>query len=496
MLGQDATPYLDALVTHADARPNRFNVPAHKGGKRAPARLVDAIGARALELDIPPLIDGIDTGALPTPFEQAQRLAASAWGARRSWFVVNGASHANHAACLALARCGDEVIVQRNVHTSVIDGLIISGLRPRFVAPELDDLRGIPHCVTPGSLAAALDQARDPAGVIVVSPSYYGTAADVIRLVEVAHARGVPIVVDEAWGAHFAHHSSLPTDAIAAGADLVISSTHKMLGSLTQSAMLHLGPAAMLDEAVVDHGVSVLESTSPSALLSASLDAARHLAVTAGGAMIGESLEALAVIRQRIRELPGYDVLDEGLIGTFGVAGVDPFRLCVDAIGTRISGYEIQRHLRAHENTHVELASKAVLVAIFGMGDTLADGEPLVRALKSAIQALDPDSPALPTRRALPPVAPLVSTPREAFFADHLRLPIAEAIGRVAAESLAVYPPGIPNVLPGERLTRPVVQHILEAAADGAVIRGASDRTLQTIRVVDHRPGTRLARAN
>jgi arginine decarboxylase len=494
-MDQRETPYLEALVAHAERAPGRYNVPTHKGGALASDRLRRAFGDRALELDIPPLITGIDAGADPTPFERAQRLAAVAWNARRTWFLVNGASHANHAVCIALAQRGDEVIVQRNVHSSTIDGLILAGLRPHFLAPEIDAERGIAHCVRPQALARALETVATPAGVIVVSPSYYGTAADVEALVATAHAHGVPIVVDEAWGAHFAHHPRLPTDAVSAGADLVVSSTHKMLGSLTQSAMLHLG-GELLEAAGVEQAVSLLESTSPSALLAGSLDAARHHAVTRGTELIDNSLAALETIRELVRDLPGCDVLDDRLVGAHGIAAVDPFRLCIDVRGTGVSGYALKELVRENGDVYLELVSDAVLVAIFGMGDDVADGERLIAALRAAIATAGERGAAtaaitagaapatIPAGAVPPPAGPLVLTPRTAFFAPHDRVPLAAAMGRIAAESLAVYPPGIPNALPGERLTAAVVEHLTQAVASGAFVRGASDRSLETVKVV------------
>src|SRR5436309_8123147 len=241
---QQRAPYLQALVEYAAREPARLHVPGHKGGPGADPQLLEAIGERALSLDIPALTYGIDIGSDPTPFEQAQRLAAEAWGARRAWFLVNGASQGNLAAGLALAHAGDDVVVQRNAHSSTIDALVLSGMRPTFVAPEVDPELGIAHCLTEESLAAALDATPRAVGACVISPTYFGAAANIEALAEVAHSRGVPLVVDEAWGAHMAFHEALPEHALACGADLVISSTHKIVGSLTQSAMLHLGHGA------------------------------------------------------------------------------------------------------------------------------------------------------------------------------------------------------------------------------------------------------------
>ncbi|HEV2727766.1 MAG TPA: aminotransferase class V-fold PLP-dependent enzyme, partial [Solirubrobacterales bacterium] len=239
--GQDSTPYVDALLAYAELDPGRFQVPGHKGGTGADPAMVELIGETGLRNDIPSVTEGVDIGPEPTPFQQAQQLAAEAWGAGRTWFLINGASQGNHATMMALAHMGNRVVVQRNVHSSVIDGLVLSGMRPTFVAPELDPELGIAHGLTPDSLAAALDETPGAVAALVVSPTYFGACADVAALAEVAHSRGVPLVVDEAWGAHLHFHPELPPDALASGADLVTSSTHKIVGSLTQAAMLHLG---------------------------------------------------------------------------------------------------------------------------------------------------------------------------------------------------------------------------------------------------------------
>src|SRR3954452_20310036 len=195
---QSVAPYLDALEAYASRRPARLHVPGHKGGPAADPGLRLAIGDKALALDVPALTEGIDVGAEPTPFQLAQAMAAEAWGARRTWFLINGASQGNHVATLTLAHAGSRVVVQRNAHSSTIDGIVLSGLRPTFVAPEIDPELGIAHCLTPESLDAALAATPGAAGVTAVSPTYFGAVADVAGLAEAAHARGVPLVVDEA----------------------------------------------------------------------------------------------------------------------------------------------------------------------------------------------------------------------------------------------------------------------------------------------------------
>jgi arginine decarboxylase len=485
---QQRAPYLEALIEYAAREPARLHVPGHKGGPGADPQLLEAIGERALSLDIPALTYGIDIGAEPTPFEQAQRLAADAWGARRAWFLINGASQGNLAAGLALAHHGDAVVMQRNAHSSAVDALVLSGLRPTFAAPELDPELGIAHCLAPTALDEALERTPGAVGAWIVSPTYFGAVADVRALADVAHRHGVALIVDEAWGAHMAFNERLPAHALSLGADLVISSTHKIVGSLTQSAMLHLGAGAgaMIGEDAVDRAVTLTESTSPSSLLTASLDAARRLAVLHGRELLAHTMQTLADTRARIRTIDGLDVLDERMIGRAGVFDYDPMRLAVDIRGIAATGYELAPMLREIGDINLELYGQNVVVAVFGLGEReLPEAARLVDALAEAVArvGLDP-SGASASFAAPPPWGELAMTPREAFLGAQEVVPADAAAGRIAAESLATYPPGIPNVLPGERLTAETLAYIRRTLDLGGSVRGASDRLLRTVRVV------------
>ncbi|HST70782.1 MAG TPA: aminotransferase class I/II-fold pyridoxal phosphate-dependent enzyme [Solirubrobacterales bacterium] len=482
---QDSTPYVDALLAYAKRDPARFQVPGHKGGIGADPAMVELIGETGLRNDIPSVTEGVDVGPEPTPFQQAQQLAAEAWGAGRTWFLINGASQGNHAACMALAHGGNRVVVQRNVHSSVIDGLVLNGMRPTFVEPELDPELGIAHGLTPDSLAAALDETPGAVAAMVVSPTYFGACADVAALAEVAHSRGVPLVVDEAWGAHLHFHPDLPPDALSSGADLVTSSTHKIVGSLTQAAMLHVGRGGRIDDAVVDRCVSLVETTSPSGLLSGSLDAARRQVYVHGERMLGETLAALGKIREQIGEIPGLDPLDERLVGRPGVAGWDPLRLGMDVRGTGSSAQRLWKTAFQVSDIDLELYSGNVVVAIFGVGERAEEaGGRLVEGLRKAVTQLEETpGPPDPMLAPAPPWGELVLTPREAFLGPQEVVPFDAAAGRIAAEGLAAYPPGIPNVLPGERLTPETLDFIRESLAHGGYVRGGADRELKTLRV-------------
>ena len=486
-LAHSSAPYFEALCGYAGREPGRYHVPGHKGGSGSDPEFRELFGQSAIALDIPLVTPGVDVGSPRAPLDRAMELAADAWGAKRTWFLSNGATQGNHAVCLALAGVGGEVIVQRNVHASTIDGLILSGLRPRWIAPELNPELGIAHCPLPESLELALADAPDAVGVIVVSPTYYGAVADIRSLAAIAHAWDVPLIVDEAWGSHFAFHNALPEHALSAGADLVLSGTHKLIGSLSQSAMLHLSDKALIDEAAVQRALSLVSSTSPSSLLLGSLDAARRNAVMRGSELIEESISVLAATRAAIRKLPGLDVMDDRLLQHPGVYDYDPLRLAIDVRGTGSNGYEIAAVLADEHDLHLELRGEHMLVAVFGLGEHPGEScQRLLAGLESALIRLA-RRPVNGRRREvlLPPRwGSLATTPRDAFFGRHEVVSLEAAAGRVAAESVAVYPPGIPNVFPGERLTGRTLEFIRRTLKQGGVVRGLSDPTAQTIRVL------------
>jgi arginine decarboxylase len=482
---QPVAPYLDALIAYGLRGSTRFHVPGHKAGAGVDPALRAALGPRALLLDVPQDIEGIDLGPEPTPYQRAEQLAAEAYGAGRSFFLTNGATQGNHALCLALAPPGAPVILQRNSHASVIDGLVLSGGHPTFVAPEYDDELGMAHGVTPQALARGIDLTPGARAAFIVSPTYYGLAADVAACAEVAHAAGLALVVDQAWGPHFGFHPRLPPSGLACGADAILTSTHKIVGSLTQSAMLHVGEGARVPADALARMVRLVRSTSPSSLLMGSLDAARRQLAVHGHALLERSLAAAEGAREAIGAVAGCEVVGEELVGQPGVAAWDPMRIVIDVRGTGRTGYEVAGALRAAYDTHIELATHATIVLVLGLGQPEEELLRFAHDFRQTVERISTPGQARALVRA--PDALLnqvVVPPREAFLGPAEAVPVEDALGRVSAEAIAGYPPGIPALLPGERITEEVVAYLRELSAAGARLHGAADASFETVYVV------------
>ncbi len=482
---QPSAPYLDAVVAYGFRGPGRFHVPGHKGGPGADPGLRFALGDRALAMDIPQDIHGVDLGPSPTPYQRAERLAADAYGAERTWFLTNGATQGNHALCLALAPLGTQVVAQRNSHASLVDGLVLSGGLPTFVAPAYDSTLGMAHGITPEDLASTLAGNPEAKVVFMVSPTYYGMVADVAACAEVAHRHGAALVVDQSWGPHFGFHPDLPEGALALGADAALTSVHKMAGSLTQSAMLHVAPTGRIDIATVDRMMRLLRTTSPSSLLMTSLDASRRQLAVHGEALIHETLAAVLRTREKLATVPGIRVVGEEQVGRPGIADWDPLRIVLDVTGLGRTGYEVSEALRNAYDVQSELATQATLVLIVGIAE---DPKALERVAgdidETAKRIMQPGT----TQPVIAPPAArfqqMTVSPREAFLGAGEVVAVADAIGRISCESIAGYPPGIPALLPGEEVTAETVAYLQELVTTGARLHGASDPRFERVTVL------------
>jgi arginine decarboxylase len=484
---QPTAPYLDAVTAYGFRGSTRFHVPGHKAGNGADLGVRTAIGWQTLLLDVPQDIHGIDLGPSPTPFERAEELAAEAYGAARSWFLTNGATQGNHALCLALAPLGAPVVVQRNAHASVIDGLVLSGGLPTWVAPEYEPGLGMAHGVTPDSLRAGLEATPGARAAFIVSPTYYGMAADVVGCVEVAHAAGVPLVVDQSWGPHLGFHRDLPPSALTAGADAMLTSVHKIAGSLTQSALLHVSGSGRIDPDAVSRTLRLVRSTSPSSLLMLSLDGARRQLVLHGEALLSNTIAASRRTAEAIDRIPGCRVVGDEEIGRPGVAARDPLRIVIDVRATGTTGYEMAAALRSSFDTQVELATQATIVLVLGIDEQLRELERFIHDLASIVERMERPGEIEEVTLATGTFEnEVVVAPREAFLGPSDVVAVDDSIGRVSAEAIAGYPPGIPVLLPGERITVDVIEYLRSLKAVGARLHGASDPDFQTICVMPH----------
>lgn len=488
---QPTAPYLEAVTAYGLRGSTRFHIPGHKGGAGADPGLRSAIGESALLLDVPQDIEGIDVGPSPTPYERAELLAAEAYGAKQAWFLTNGATQGNHALCLAMAPLGARVVMQRNSHASVIDGLVLSGGLPSFVAPEYEPELGMAHGVEPNALEAVLStRPGEFRAAFVVSPTYYGMAADIEGCAEVAHRHGVPLIVDCAWGAHFGFHAKLPRSPLQQGADAVLASTHKIVGSLTQSAMLLVSDSGRVDTGAVARAIRLVRSTSPNSLLMASLDASRRQLAVHGELLLDRTIRAAEHARVAIDAIPGCNVVGEQLLGSPGVAGWDPLRIAIDVRGTGATGYQLAAELRASYDTYVELATHAMVVLVMGLGQPLDPLERVAHDLGETVKriaATGGTGPGLVIKSPAMSGQEAVIPPREAFLGQSEALPVEHAVGRISTESIAGYPPGIPTLLPGETVTAEVVEYLRDLVASGARLHGAADPSFRTVRVLKER---------
>jgi lysine decarboxylase len=428
---------------------------------------------------------GIDVGEYPTPADEAELLAADLFGAKQTWFLTNGATQGNHALALALAPLGAHVVVQRNSHGSVVDGLVLSGGMPSFVSPHIDHDLGIAHGVLPEDLTSALDDCPDAKAIFIVSPTYYGTCADVAALAQIAHERGIPLLVDQSWGSHFGFEKSVPQSALQLGADAVLTSIHKTVGSFTQSAMLHVAESGLVEPDMVDRAIRLVRSTSPNGLLLVSLDAARRNLAVRGEELLAATFAAVDAIVDQIDLIPGLYVAGQDLRGHTGVHDTDPFRIVVDTRGTGVAGFTIADMLRDRHDVIPELATDTVVVFVVGIAEDPTNLERLLAALTDVATSVEPRrEPATPIDSRASFSAEQVVGPREAFLAANEVISVDDAVGRVCGESIAVYPPGIPALLPGERISQKIVDDLRRQVAQGARLHGASSADFSTIHVL------------
>jgi arginine/lysine/ornithine decarboxylase len=490
---QTRTPYFDVLMDYVDSGVIPFHTPGHMQGRGMDPAFRDFVGDNVLAIDLTQ-IRGLDDLLQPSEsIDEAQRLAAEAYGADHSFFLINGSTSGNQIMMMTAANPGDKIALPRNAHKSAMGGLIMSGVHPVYMQPEVDDALHMDHTVTPQTVRRTLDEHPDVKAVYVVSPTYYGVAADLVAIADVAHERGIPLLVDEAWGPHFHFHPALPIDALEAGADLCINSTHKMLSAFSQCAMLHQkGERVRLDRLTAV--LKMFLSTSPNLPMVASLDVARKQMATDGEALLSRTIELAGETRARLNEIPGLYCFGEELRGRKGVFALDPTKITVTVTGLGYTGYEASEILRRRHNIQVELADLFNVVALFTIGTTREAADRLVTAFGEMAhehRRLDMFAPSgileQRLRRGnfrLPAVPPMRMRPREAFLAEAEFVKFRDSVGRICAETLTPYPPGIPVIAPGEEITAEIVDYVRLELKAGVRVQGPYDDELRVIRVV------------
>jgi arginine decarboxylase len=480
---QGKTPLIEALQRYCQSSSATFHTPGHNRGQGIPERMQTLVGVLPYQADFPDL-PGLNLFETDGAIAQAQALAAQLFGAEETWFLVNGSTVGILASILATCGAGDKIILPRNVHQSVISGLILSGAHPVVVSPDYNPAWDLAYCMTPASVAEALAQYPEACAVLMVSPTYHGVCGNVEAIAILAHQHNIPLIVDEAHGAHFVFHPELPTSALEAGADLVVQSTHKMLGALTQSSMLHLqGPR--IKAARISQLLQMLQSSSPSSLLLASLDAARHQMVTQGQSLMECTLQSAHQAKIQIQQT-GLTTLvpPSPSAQTDGFVDCDPTRIVVDVSALGVDGFTADDILTHQFGVTAELPTLRQLAFIISLGNTEKDMNRLVQGLTNLAQMQDSSELQVSSTLCLPTLKLPALSPREAFFAAHESLSIKQSVGRISAETICPYPPGIPLIFSGEQITPDAIAQLQQIKAQGGLIIGCADPELQQIQVV------------
>jgi lysine decarboxylase len=473
------TPFADAVAAYLRDIPTPFSTPGHK---RNPA----LVGAGSLLLSDVPHHGGADTlrnelGVL----EQAQDLAAAAWGADLCRFSHNGSTHPNQALCLAATAPGEPVLVHRTCHKSVYSGLILAGARPVWLSPDVSEDLGIPLGTPVARVAAALDAEPRIRTVILTEPSYVGVLSDLPAIAAACHERGAALICDHAWAAHFGFGSMVPPNALALGADAIALSTHKTLPSLTPGALLLARDTGRIDFGRLSAAFDILLTTSPSAMIYATIDQCRARMQADGEGLLAAACEMAARARAGVESIDGLRVLgDDAVLDHPSVMMRDPLKLLIDLSGAHADGIAVDRALRAR-GVAVEGADRRLLIPHMTVGDDAARVDALVPLLESAVDECRGTAPEMPpvatSWRSHPEQA---MTPREAFYAPTETVSAAAAVGRAAAEFAVPYPPGIPALAPGEVIGAELWAQLRSEAALGARIAFASDPALGSFKVV------------
>jgi arginine/lysine/ornithine decarboxylase len=481
---QNEAPLLEALAEYRELDRYGFTPPGHRHGRGTDPRVLEVLGTEPFRDDVLASAGLDDRAASRGYLKRAEQLMAAAVGAEHAFFSTCGSSLSVKAAMLAVAGTTGDLLLPRDAHKSVVAGLIFSGLRPAWIDPRWDADLHLAHPPPPEEVERAWEQHPDAAAALIVSPTPYGTCADLSAIAEICHRRGRPLIVDEAWGAHLPFHPELPTWAMDAGADVCVVSVHKMGAGFEQGSVFHVR-GDLVDPSHIAACADLLMTTSPNVLLYAALDGWRRQMVQSGRGLLGAALDLAGAVREELAGTPGLHVLEKELVDREASHDLDRLQVLIDVSELGISGYQAADWLREHARLDVGLSDhRRILVTL-----SMADDDTTTARLRSAVDDLVTAAPELPrqppVRIPMPSELELesVMSPREAFFGPVEHVPAEAAIGRIAAEQVTPYPPGIAVMVPGERINAEVVEYLRSGLQAGMVLPDATDPTLETFRV-------------
>lgn len=479
-LDQKRTPLFDAIKKYVDDKVIPFDVPGHKHGHGLP-ELVEYIGERALQMDANSMED-LDYANNPTGvIFESEKLMAHAFGAQNAYFLVNGTSAGVQAMIMSVCEPGDKIIIPRNAHKSTFGGIILSGAIPVYIQPEINEKLGIAMGITEENFKKTVKDHPHSKAVFAINTSYYGFASDLKSIVRIAHRNDMAVLVDEAHGAHMSFHDDFPLTAMEVGADMSAASMHKTAGSMTQSSVLLLRSNLIAPEKV-KQVLNLTYTTSASYLLMCSLDIARKQLATRGSDMLEETLQLVRWAREEINSIEGLYACGKELIGTPGCFDFDETKLTVYVRNLGFTGYQMETKLRREYNIQIELSDINNILAVVSLGSRKEDLDALVNALKDIAAKTQINE--FKNNIIIPQNPKMIVSPRDAFYSPKKVMPLEQSEGEIAGEMVMAYPPGIPVICMGERISKDIIDYIKILKEQKCELQGTSDPHVDFIRVL------------
>ena len=478
-LNQERAPIYEALERFRQMRVVPFDVPGHKHGRGNP-ELTAFLGQQCVGVDVNSM-KPLDNLCHPVSvIREAEELAADAFGAAHAFLMVGGTTSSVQSMVLSACKRGDEIILPRNVHRSVINALVLCGAVPVYVNPEVDQKLGISLGMRREQVQKAINEHPNAVAVLVNNPTYYGICSDLRAIVKMAHKAGMMCLVDEAHGTHFYFSGSLPVSAMEAGADMAAVSMHKSGGSLTQSSLLLIGPD--VHPGYVRQIINLTQTTSGSYLLMSSLDISRRNLALRGRQVFSRVEDMAEYAREEVNAIGGYYAFGKELRDGNAVFDFDTTKLSIHTLDIGLAGIEVYDILRDRYDIQIEFGDIGNILAYLSIGDRIQEVERLVSALAEIRRRCQKDSTGLLTQEYIEP--DVVTSPQEAFYADKVSLPLEESEGYICSEFVMCYPPGIPILAPGERITREVLDYITYAKSKGCSMTGPEDPEILRLNVL------------